>query len=450
MFWWCSTAVASSVAGLAVPGVGGGFAGPAEHGALGVLHAPTAAVMGDRPEIALDLGYLHNQLTIRLDGLEEPYADTDRSPQPTLMAAVPFGPVGIGLGLQVPFLRGSEEDADTPLRLYTITSTIQFIEADLEVAVRPHPWFAVGAGLRVGRFTYEGSHAIDTGAMLNAALDPEPALPIGEPLLQGTQAIAPASVVAFSWVVGATLTVPDGPELVAAFRPPWVTRATHGLQFVPSDDLAASIDGQVEVRLAMPAQLDLAARLPIGRVTVIPELQWVGWGRTGRLGASVTDLQLSASDPVLNGLLGAAGLAEADFVTSQEGDRTSDLGWHDVVNLGLQTAFAASETVEVRAGVWRAPSAVRSAAVHPGNVDFGRWDLRGGAAWQPVPALRLMASVDWMPGSTRTIRDSMYTLEDPPAGVDALPSANGQYALRLWRAGLTVVLSLPSGHGGDS
>ena len=123
MIWLFAPAFAGSVAGLTVPVTGGGFSGPAEHGALGVLFAPTAAVLSEHPDIALDVGYLYNRLEIKLDDWDksESYLDIDKSPQPTIMASLPIGTpigrIGFGAGFQVPYLRGGEEPDDGPLRL---------------------------------------------------------------------------------------------------------------------------------------------------------------------------------------------------------------------------------------------------------------------------------------------------------------------------------------------
>lgn len=445
-----ASAYAGSVAGLSVPGVGGGFAGPAEHGALGITFAPTASVLADNAEVAVDLGFLSNALSIDLDAWDKgtTYRDVDRSPQPTLMAVLPFetpvGRFGIGADFQVPYIRGGEEPADGPLRLFTISSTLQLFEEDLSLSYRPSPWFALGFGLRAGQYTYASTSGIDTGVTLNTALAPDPPVPIGDPLLQGRRIITPGTAVTWSWMASAVLTVPKGPEFTVAFRPAWVMRSEHRVTIVPSDDLNAEIDGRVEVSLALPAVLDVAARIPVGPLTLMPEVQWVGWQRTGRIDTHARDLSLASPDPALDLLLVTSGLSQADFVTSQEGASSSSLGWNNVINVGMQASVKPPATpLEFRAGLWNAPSAVPDKLVTPSNLDFARWDLRAGAAWQIVAPVKVGLSADVYPGSARVIKNSVYTQTDPSADL-AKPSGNGRYSLGLWRAGLTLLFSIPT------
>ncbi|MEQ1567586.1 MAG: hypothetical protein ABMA64_18230 [Myxococcota bacterium] len=446
MGWWLllGSAHAASVAGLAVPGVGGGFAGPAAPGVLGVYHNPSAAAFAPRPELALDLGLLHNRVSQQLDTWDAPQVDPDLGPQPSLMAAVPIGRFAVGAAFAVPWLRGGASPPDGPQRLFTVSSTLSMIEGDLIAAARPVDWLGVGATLRVGQFTYASSHAIDTGVLLNGSLDPEPPLPIGEPLLEGTQAVEGVQDLVFSWAAGLTVGQPDGPSVAVSYRPPWVTRGEGTVVFVPSRDLLARIDGRVQVEFVLPASLAAGGRVPVGPVVLLPEFEWFGWSRTGHVVADVRGLALTSADPVLDSLLAAAGLDQADFVTSQQGKDRSALDWRDSVNVGAQVAWVARPPFEVRGGVFYASSAVRERSVNPSNLDFARWDLRAAGSWQAAEAARFGLSADWFPGSPRIVTTSVYTQQDPGSGDLALPSGNGRYTLGLWRLGATVVLGIPS------
>jgi hypothetical protein len=87
---------------------------------------------------------------------------------------------------------------------------------------------------------------------------------------------------------------------------------------------------------------------------------------------------------------------------------------------------------------------VRTTYVNPANVDFGSLVLDVGAAWRPVPAVRVGLSGQRYQTFARKVRDSPYSMTDPPADLDTFPSGNGDYRLSLWRFGLTMQLMIPT------
>jgi long-subunit fatty acid transport protein len=441
MFWIATVAVAGSIAGLGVPG--GGFAHPAEEGAFGLPYAPTAALSAPAPELLLDVGLLGSHLRTELDVWTEPLTGASVSPVPTLAVAVPLGPVALGALFQVPYARGGGGDPAGPQRFYSGASSLRLLEQQLTAAVRPVDALALGAGLRVGELSYRATRSIDTAAMLNSSLSPELALPVGDPLLEGTQTLSGVDGVGVSYVASAALVHPRGHQVGVAFRPPWALRGAGEVAFSPSDDLAAQVDGQVAVELVMPAHLHLSGRIELDRLTLLPDVEWVGWRRTGRNTATVSGLRLTSADPVLDGVLGTSGLDQADFLRSQEGDQSSDLHWRDVVNVGLAASVRATPRLDLRVGVWRSPGALELDWVHPANLDFTVWNLRAGARFDAAPALTLAASADLYAAQTRTVTTSVYSQTDPASPAQALPRADGRYAATLWRAGLTVVVRLP-------
>lgn len=441
MFWLINCAQAASLAGMNVPWVGGGFAGPSEPGALGVIFTPSTAALAPAPEVALDVGLVAVSVDFQVDALGQ-VAGTLPQVQPTLMAAAPIGErFGVGAAVFAPYVRSGESDPEGPFRLFSISSTLMFLEADVIAAVRPVKWLSIGGSLRLGQFTLASTNAIDTGAMLNAALEPETPLPTGDALLEGHQTVRDVGEVTASWGVGVSLVHPKGPELHLAYRPKWTTGGEGTVELVPSDDLVARIEGDVSVALTLPPSFSLSGRLPMGRFTAVPELEWVGWSATGRPVYDVRNLVLTTSDPLLNGILNDVGLTESALIDSQEGVRDSDMEWSDVVNFGMYGSWRFSDALAARAGVWRGGSAVADRAVSPGNLDFASWEIRAGADWRPIPKLRTAFSLAAVPPSVRTITNSKYDLTNPATPEDALPSGNGRYSLTAFRAGVTLIYS---------
>jgi long-subunit fatty acid transport protein len=436
--------MAGSLAGSSVPSVGGSFAGVTEPGALGLVEQPAASVRGPGPELAIDLGLLHTGLNTQLDNWDSPLKTGNPALQPTLLLSVPVGPLGFGAAVHSSYLRGQDLDPEGPQRFYGVRSGLSLIEGDLTASARPLDTLSFGAGARIGLLQYDAFKSTDLAATLNPALDPTPPLPYGEPLLEGSQAVGPLSQTTVSWIVGAALHF-DVLQLDVSYRPAWKTTMVGPVQLVPSSDLQTSIDGRLEVTLTMPAHLMLGARIPVGsRWTLVPEVEWVGWARSGRNTLTISGLTLSATDPLLDELLGASGLSQADFLTSSEGTTETDSHWHDVVNGSLQTLWEPADDLELRAQLAVAPSAVETRWLHTSNLDFGTIVLGLGAAWQVAPQVRLALGGQHYRGLPRRVVDSPYDLEAPRDGAPALPSANGSYRLSLWRAGLTLQLMIPS------
>jgi long-subunit fatty acid transport protein len=357
---------------------------------------------------------------------------------------VPLGPVGFGAAVHGSYLRTGNTEPDSPQRFFSIRSAISLLEGDVTMSIRPLDALSFGAGVRVGVFSYESVKATDLAATLNPSLAPDPLLPVGDPLLEGTQTIGPLSQLTASWLVGATLHL-ERAQIDLSFRPAWRTTMSGPVQLVPSNVLTTQIDGNVEIELGVPAHLLLASRVQVhDRWILIPEVEWVGWAPSSRATATVSGLQLTSSDPLLNSVLGASGLSEADFLASSEGTQDNDLQWHDVFNGSMQVLYLPAEAWEVRGGLGLAPGAVPDQWVTPANLDFTSIVVSAGARWWPAPALGVALSGQRYQTVTRTITTSPYSMTDPPEGLGIFPSGNGRYALSLWRVGLGLQLMIPS------
>ncbi|MBX2802422.1 MAG: outer membrane protein transport protein [Myxococcales bacterium] len=428
---------AAGVGGSGVPSAGGGFAGPADPGARGLFHNPAAALTGDSPELLVDVGFFAQDLDVTVLGIGVPQRTLDLIPHPSGSIAVPLGPVGLGVALHSPYSRGGDEDPNGPYRFYSIGSTLQLVETDVSAAVRVHDRLILGAGLRLGLFQFRSDSALDAGALLNDTLAPNPPLPVGDPLLEGQQRVGPMSGMSASWLVGAVVNLPADVKVSAAFRPKWVIPVTGPVELEPANDLNTFVAGEATVRMPFPASFMLAGSVPVGRVTLLPEVEYVGWSGASEIGLTISDLSLTSSDPLFDGVLQLSGLAEADFLASAEGDDPRLIGWHDILVPGMQVHWDTTELLDLRGGVWYGPTAVPDEVVNPGNVDFETITLRLAAAVQPHPVVRVAGVVESFISPERSVSGL-------PAPDVVLPSPDGTYDLDLWRFGATVQLFVPS------
>ena len=408
---------AAGVAGTAVSGTGGGFSGPAEVGALGVFTNPAAAATGSAPELLIDFGMFRQALSMELDAWEAPAAAVYYPAQPSASLAIPIGKLGIGAAFQVPYTRGGENDPTHPIRYFSLRSTLRLVEGDVMASYRVHPNVVLGAGLRIGQLTYQSDKATDTGVSINEAFDIEPPFPEGDPFLQGEQRVGPLTGIGLSWVAGATVRLPAGAEVHLAFRPPWRVWSRGGIEQEPSVDLNAAILGNAAVRLSFPMVATLAGRIPVGPVSLIPEIEYVGWRAAGRSTSDISDFTIASPDPLFDGLLVNAGLSEADFLSGSEGINEIDLGWRDVINPGLAAQWQPTTNTALRGGIWYAPTAMPDEVVTPSNVDFATVTLRAAGAWQPVSVARLGLTFDYLHSPERRV------VTGP--GTGGLPSGSG-------------------------
>lgn len=436
--WLCvlgSALATPGLSGLGVPGPGG-LIGPAERGALGAFDNPASAVRAEGTELLLDVGLLRADIFVALDEVPEVNGSTTQfgPPQPAISVAVPLGRFGLSGAIQVPFARFSNQPADGPTRQFGYSSNVVLVEADLMGSWAPHERISLGAGLRLGALPgFRNFSAIDTGALINEALEPDPPLPVGDPLLEGDLQIRGFGFGA-SWMVGASAVLPGDVELHATFRPPWTVPVHGSMMLAPSRDLRARIQGDLTLDFPFPHQLGLAARVPIGRFAILPEVEWVGWGRAGRIGSRPSSLKLVTDDPLWNGVLEASGLVGEEVLGGLAAESVEDLQWHDIVILGGQVEWAtewSARPLVLRAGVWHAPRVMETRVTSVGNLDFGTVTVRAAASLRAVPALEVVPGFDYIHSPRVRVTDS------PSDGV--LPAGNGVYDLDGWRLNVNLL-----------
>lgn len=429
-----SSALAAGLSGLAVPEPLGAFAGPSAGGALGLATNPASA----RPahaEAALDLGLMRTHLRYQLEG-EEPSESFGLAPLPSLAAALPVGPVGVGLAFFVPNARtGDAPPDDSPARLYAGQSSIMLIEGDLSAAAAWGP-LSLGGALRVGRAQVASRLKYDTGVLLTDILGAEAEVPLRSDFLEGTQAYDMRGIV-LGGAGGLRLRPERGPDLDLALRSALRGTLTGPFSLAPSDDMNVAVEGEASLPMAWPAEILLAGAWPLGAWRPGGELTFTRWSSLYRLETELDDLSVRSEDPLFQALLDSYGLSQADFLQGI-GPVPIETGLSNILAGGVWVDWL-GQGAQGRAGVWVTPAAIPTEYVNPGNADFGSIDLRlaGAKQWR---RLVLAGSLDAFLCPARVVEDSIYSQQ---AGVEsgrALPPAKGTYALSALRLGLTAAV----------
>lgn len=428
-----TAALAAGLSGLGVPEPLGAFGGPTASGALGLASNPASA----RPEsleTALDLGLMRTAFVWQLDGAA-PESSGGITPIPSLAVGAPTGPLGVGLAVFVPYARsGSGPGADSPSRFHSGTTTVQVVEADLSVAAELQPGLTLGGALRLGQAQIATEIAYDSALPLNEALGADGDIPYGDPLFEGTETYSVRGA-AIGGAAGLRWRGSRGSGVDLVWRSPLIAHLSGPLSLRPSNDLALVAEGRADVRLTYPMEILAAATFRRDPWRVGGELGYTAWSSLSRLETTLSELEISADDPLFQEILDSYGLSEAEFLASLDSvvfesglsDILSGGAWVDRLGAGWQ----------VRAGAWITPAAIPDAYLHPGNADFGTLDLRlaGGYA---VGRVVLGLSGDLFLSQPRLSAASVYAFENGSASGVALPDATGTYQLGAARVGLTV------------
>lgn len=436
----CAAANAWTPAGLGVPEPMGGLAGPSAAGALGVAFTPAAA-RPERGEYALDLGWAYSVLDYTLEvAPDEPVHSSGGAVAPSLAATVPVGDFGIGLAFFPLIARGGGEPTpeDAYRRFFSYQGSIQVLELNGAVAWRPTPALTVGAGPRVGFASINSRKALETGATLGSMLDLGEDAPIGQPFLEGSQSLIEHSGTGLGWSAGLRLTPARGPQIDLSFHSRLDAEVSGPLELVLSHDLPLTITADVTTDFPFPAAAFLSALMPAGRADLLVEINWVGWSSMSSYQSHVQGFEITSEDEVMQGILESYGVTEAEFLESA-GEAVVTTGMRDTVNVGGAVIVPLSDAWEARGGIWSFPSAFPDAYVHPSNMDFGAVDLRAAASWTPRPRWTLGLTGDLFLTQDRDVTDSLHDWIDPGPGGSVAPSGNGEYALDLYRLGLTVI-----------
>jgi long-subunit fatty acid transport protein len=444
MVWFTliSAALAGSTAGMGITPLGGGWAGISERGALGLGHTPTAA-LAERPELALDMGLSTWRIQAHLTD-QAPETATGLSPIPYFGLAVPIpdfgiGDFGIGLTGMVPFGGGGAFPTDGAQRFHAIEAKVFMMEADLALAYAPVDFLRLGVAGRFARGTMLKSYAVDSAGLLNGRLAPEPAVEAGVELLEGEQQLD-LSGGGFGYALGVTALLPGAIELSVAYRSPVAIVLSGPAVVTPSHDLDLKLHGTAEVTMVYPRELALGVAMQLSKVRLMADGGWTGWSTMERVDGALNDITVKGDDKALNALVESTGLNQSE--TTESIELYNDLGNHDVFYGGAAADVSVHKKWKLRGGLWYAPTTIPDETFHLGIVDFPAWDLRTAVAFTPIEHLTIGASLDVYLIASRDIRNSALSLNQTPESGRVLPSANGDYAMRAARMGLTLVTRL--------
>ena len=426
-----------SPSGLGLPGYGGGLSSPSQDGALGLVLNPAAA-HPDQAQVLIDAGFLRYHYGYALEN-QEPVPDASQDLLPYLAAAVPLGPVGLGLSGGLPYARSGSSDPQGPNRFHTIVGRLMLMEVDASLAWQATPWLTLGASARGGQTRYRSIVAIDAGAMVNSLLD-QPLAPVGDPLLEGTRSVESAVGWAWGWTAGARLAWDTGLAFSGGYRSP--TRTTiHGpVQITPSNDLNMSLEGELTGTFAFPPEVFLAAAIPIGPAELDLEGGWIGWGSMATVHQQADSVTIVSDDPILTALLASYGLDDPALLGTLETEGVYGLG--DMFTMGVAARFPVAPQWRMLTGVYLAQAAMGTEYLAPGNFDYATVDGRAVASWQPYEKVSMGLSGDWIHYRGRTVTDSIYAWDNTVDEGPALPPAEGEYWFRMFRVGLTVMMEL--------
>ena len=432
---------AAGLSGLSVPEPLGAWAGPGAEGALGLASTPAAARPSSLSGV-VDLGLIYNHYTYQLDG-ERPVSSGGISPAPSLAVAAPLGPLGLGVAVTPPFVRGGAGPGeDAPGRYHLGDSNILVLEANPSLA-GTYQTLTVGAGLRVASVRFASRLQYDTAVLMNDLLADDTQLPYQDPFLEGHYAYDVRGV-GWGGTLGLRWRPARGPALDLAWRSPLRARVSGPMTLVPSDDLALEIAGVASGEFVFPMEVLASARVPVGSARLGGELVYTAWSSLNTLQTSLHDLAVTSPDPTFEMLLDSYGLTDQDLLDGL-GEVTIASGLSDILS-GAVYVDAPLGGFSGRLGLWITPAAIPLAYVHPGNVDFGTADLRLGLARQVGP-VGLGLAADLFLSAPREVTDSVYASDaDAHSGL-ALPPGEGTYALRAARLGLTAVLAKKDGDG---
>jgi len=432
----CGNAWAGAPSALGVPNSGGAFGGPTQPGAYGLHFTPTAA-KSESAEILLDTATFINFLTIDLDGID-PVSTSGVTPLPYLAATVPWGPVGFGFQVGVPFGRTGDNPPDSPFRMFTLEGGLIFVESRLSVAVEATEKFTFGAGLRYGYSILNGSVGMDTGALMHQLLGPPADELIGDPLMEGNRVIKNGGGWGHGFSLGFQYKPIERVIFAVAYNSAVATPLTGDMEITPSRDLNLVVKADLVGFWVYPEEFHVGLSLPVGPVDVHAHAEYIAWGESSSTLSNLNDAYVESEDPVLSGILAAYGLDDPAALGSFE--NIGNQGMQNILTGGLHVSWKANDTWTYLAGMSYAPAAIRPEWVSPANIDFEGFDFRVGAKWTPKPHIEWGFSLDVWKMPMRDITDS---IADPmnPAGLPNTPSGNGDYYSQSNRIGISAKYS---------
>jgi long-subunit fatty acid transport protein len=397
-----------------------------------------AAAHPEQAQVLIDAGYIRYHYGYQLEG-GDPVPGASHDLLPYLAAAVPIGPVGLGICGGLPYARSGSSEAVGPQRFHTIVGRLIMMELDLSLAWQVAPWLTLGGALRGGQTRYRSIVAIDSGAMVNSLLG-EDIAPLGDPLLEGTRTVESATGWAWGFTAGARLALDSGLAFAAGYRSPTRTTIRGPVEIVPSNDLNMALEGQLTGSFAFPPEVFLAAAIPLGPAELDLEGGWIGWSSMATVHQQADDVTIVSDDLVLSGLLTSYGLDDPALLGSLSTEGVYGLG--DMFTAGVAARFPVAPRWRLLTGLNLAQPAMATEYLAPGNFDYATVDGRVVASWQPYDRATMALAGDWIHYRNRTVTDSVYAWDNTPEEGPALPPAEGEYWFRMFRVGLTVMLEL--------
>ncbi len=435
MLLFSANALASTASGLGLTPMGGGFAGVTEPGPLGLVSTPSSAHT-ESVEVVLDVGANMFQLGGKLDGFErETYRDA--VPMPYLGATLPIGNFGVGMYAMIPYGGGIDLEPQSSHRFHSRTSQSFLVELGLPVAYKVNDWLTVGSSFRAARATLEKTAAMNTAALVNSKVDLDPALPVDNELLVGSQDVS-INGYGLGFGLGASFFLPNDVEFHLGYRSPIKTNLSGPVEIVPSDGIDARLTGTAMGSMQFSTEIELGAVVPIGKTRLALMAGWVDWSPLSTIDIEVTDLQISSSEAALISLLTTTGLNESDLLAAGT-DIKNDLGHSSVFHGGATVGVPIGEKWEVRPGAFYSPTTMPDSTFHIGVADFTSWNFRIAASYELTQWLTAGLSYDHFLVNTRTIRTSGLSLGNEAKTGRVLPSANGIYDMSAQRAGLSLM-----------
>ncbi len=397
-----------------------------------------AAAHPEQAQVLIDAGYIRYHYGYQLEG-GDPVPGASHDLLPYMAAAVPIGPVGLGICGGLPYARSGSSEAVGPQRFHTIVGRLIMMELDLSLAWQVAPWLTLGGALRGGQTRYRSIVAIDSGAMVNSLLG-EDIAPLGDPLLEGTRTVESATGWAWGFTAGARLALDSGLAFAAGYRSPTRTTIRGPVEIVPSNDLNMALEGQLTGSFAFPPEVFLAAAIPLGPAELDLEGGWIGWSSMATVHQQADDVTIVSDDLVLSGLLTSYGLDDPALLGSLSTEGVYGLG--DMFTAGVAARFPVAPRWRLLTGLNLAQPAMATEYLAPGNFDYATVDGRVVASWQPYDRATMALAGDWIHYRNRTVTDSVYAWDNTPEEGPALPPAEGEYWFRMFRVGLTVMLEL--------
>jgi long-chain fatty acid transport protein len=271
------------------------------------------------------------------------------------VSAAPSDLLHFGLGVNAPFGLTNEYSEDWVGRYHAIESSLETININPVVAVRPLSWLSLGAGLQIQHIDAKLTRAIDFGSIL-AGLGVPGAVPFGS---DGEVKLR-ANDWGFGFTAGVMIEPIEGTRVGLSYRS-YIDQHLSGdagfknvpllLQTAPtfqSQNASAQVTTPDTVDLSVYHEID-------DRWAVMGDVQWTNWSRFGEL--------------------------RVDFEGAGVPDDVTQEQWDDSWFFALGTQYAPIDRVTLRAGVAYDQTPVRDEFRTARLPDQDRYWIAAGASY---------------------------------------------------------------------